>query len=202
MKHIAMRLYHETFNLQDAKTLSTPLDMHHRTRSCSLPLHCTSNRSYEKVPHREAIGSLMYTALGAKPDVMFAVTLLSQFMQLHWEEVKRIFRYLKGTIKRKLVIGTKARGRGIGKYVESRNDSDSRDVPTQIEPPYTFVIPYLNTSSPLTEARFPGAQKKQPIVALSTTRNILLLGMQQKKPCVYSPRNSAVTHSSSNVSLR
>ena len=40
---------------------------------------------------------------------MFAVMFLSQFMKnpgwLHWEEVKQVFRYLKGMIDLQLVIG-------------------------------------------------------------------------------------------------
>ena len=63
----------------------------------------------KNIPYHEAIGSLMYTVLRTRPDIMFAVTFLSQFMQNpncpHWEEVKCIFCYLKGTIGWKLVIG-------------------------------------------------------------------------------------------------
>jgi hypothetical protein len=51
----------------------------------------------------------MYAALGTRPDIMFTVTFLSQFMQnpgcTHWEEVKHVFRYLKGTADWKLTIG-------------------------------------------------------------------------------------------------
>ena len=51
----------------------------------------------------------MYTVLGTRLDIMFAVIFLSQFMQNpghpHWEEVKCVFRYFKGMIGWKLVIG-------------------------------------------------------------------------------------------------
>jgi hypothetical protein len=62
-----------------------------------------------KVPYREAIGSLMYAAVATRPDVSFAVSILSKFLdnpgQAHWEAVKRVFRYLSGTCKMELTFG-------------------------------------------------------------------------------------------------
>ena len=99
----------ERFGLEDAYSLSTPLDPHHKLSLAQCPDNPRQYRSMRDVPYREAIGSLMYAALGTMPDIMFAVTFLSQFMQnpghAHWEEVKRVFRYLKGTMHWKLTIG-------------------------------------------------------------------------------------------------
>ena len=51
----------------------------------------------------------MYTAIGSRPDIVFAVSYLARFMQnpgtAHWEAVKRVIRYLKGTKDAKLTIG-------------------------------------------------------------------------------------------------
>ena len=62
-----------------------------------------------KVLYQEAIGSLMYTAIATCPNIMFAVTTLSQFLdnpgEVHWEGVKRIFRYLSSTKDRTLTYG-------------------------------------------------------------------------------------------------
>ena len=62
-----------------------------------------------KVPYREALGSLMYAAIATRPDITFAVSVLSQFLdnpgEAHWEGVKRIFRYLAGTKDRALTYG-------------------------------------------------------------------------------------------------
>ena len=53
------------------------------------------------VPYREAVGSLLYLATCTRPDISYAVSVVSQSLskptRTHWEKVKRIFRYLKGT---------------------------------------------------------------------------------------------------------
>ncbi len=55
----------------------------------------------KRVPYREAIGSLMYASVATRPNITFAVSTLSQFLdnpgEAHWEAVKRVFRYLAGT---------------------------------------------------------------------------------------------------------
>jgi hypothetical protein len=54
----------------------------------------------EGVPYREAIGSLMYAAVGTRPDIAHATNILSQFNENpsydYWAAVKRVLQYLKG----------------------------------------------------------------------------------------------------------
>ncbi|GBP36997.1 Retrovirus-related Pol polyprotein from transposon TNT 1-94 [Eumeta japonica] len=51
---------------------------------------------------KEAVGSLMFAAIVTRPDIMFAVSTVSRFLnshdQSHWNAVKKIFKYLKGTL--------------------------------------------------------------------------------------------------------
>ena len=53
------------------------------------------------VPYRSAIGSLMYAMVCTRPDICYAVGLVARFQSNpgldHWQAVKRIMRYLKGT---------------------------------------------------------------------------------------------------------
>ena len=53
------------------------------------------------VPYREAVGSLMYLMIGSRPDLAFAVSNVSRYMEKptlqHWNAVKHIFRYIRGT---------------------------------------------------------------------------------------------------------
>ena len=57
---------------------------------------------------RDEIGSLMYTMVGTRVDLAFAVSMVSQFVSkaspLHWMALKCIMRYLKGTLDFKLCL--------------------------------------------------------------------------------------------------
>ncbi|XP_055910532.1 uncharacterized protein LOC129944893 [Eupeodes corollae] len=58
------------------------------------------------VQYQEAIGSILYAAQVSRPDLSFAVGALLRFnnnpAKSHWIAVKRLFRYIKGTINDKL----------------------------------------------------------------------------------------------------
>ncbi len=51
--------------------------------------------------YNQAIGSLMYLAVGTRPDIAFAVSRLAQYVEhpSHslWVSFKRVLRYLRGT---------------------------------------------------------------------------------------------------------
>ena len=54
-----------------------------------------------KVPYLSAIGALMYFANCIRPDIAFSVNLLARYSSAptkrHWNGVKHILRYLRGT---------------------------------------------------------------------------------------------------------
>ncbi|XP_072934839.1 uncharacterized protein [Epargyreus clarus] len=55
----------------------------------------------KNIPYREAVGSLMHLDIVSRPDIMFAVNLVSRYLnwfnQTHWNAVKKIFKYLNDT---------------------------------------------------------------------------------------------------------
>ena len=63
----------------------------------------------EKTTYREMIGSLMYLSTMTRPNITYAVSTLSQYLDsphtTHLEAVKRVFRYLAGTKHLRLVLG-------------------------------------------------------------------------------------------------
>lgn len=73
------------------------------------------------VPYHEAVGSLMYAAMGTRPDIAFATSTVAQYCEnpgwKHWEAVERIFHYLLGMKKLELTYGGEKRG--LEGYVET-----------------------------------------------------------------------------------
>ena len=112
-----------------------------------------------KVPYRQAIGSLMWVAVATRPDIVFAVSLLLQFLEnpgeIHWNATKCVFKYLKKTKDHKLTLGS-SRNSLLG-YVDA--DWASQGHRHSILA-YIFQI---NSGS------ISWSCQKQSIVALSTT---------------------------------
>ena len=56
-----------------------------------------------KVPYSSAVGSLMYAMVCTRPDIAHAIGVVSRFLENsgkeHWEAVKWILRYLRGTTR-------------------------------------------------------------------------------------------------------
>ena len=52
--------------------------------------------------YQSAVGALMYAMVCTRPDLAFAVSTVSRFMKapqsIHWNAVKKIFRYVKGSL--------------------------------------------------------------------------------------------------------
>jgi hypothetical protein len=63
-------------------------------------------------PCRELVGALACLALGTRPDIAFATSLLTRFGHnpgcAHWDAAKHILKYLKGTRALHLRLGGKA----------------------------------------------------------------------------------------------
>jgi reverse transcriptase-like protein len=97
------------FNLQDCKPVKTPMAPETLPSKLDSPLDVTELGYMKKVPYREAIGSLMYATIATHPNIAFAVSTLSQFLEnpghLHWKAIKCIFHYLYSTKEHKLTYG-------------------------------------------------------------------------------------------------
>jgi hypothetical protein len=124
------------------------------------------------VSYQEAIGSLMYAALGTRPNIAFAVTHLSQFMQNpgrpHWEAVKRVLHYLKGTIDHQLVIGNRGYFTWASPDLQGCNGLEGfADADGSTQEHRCAISGYVFT---IDGTAVSWSSKKQPIVTLSTTK--------------------------------
>lgn len=58
------------------------------------------------VPYQQLVGSLLYISNGTRPDIAYSVSEVSRFnadhAESHWTAAKRILRYLRGTVDKKL----------------------------------------------------------------------------------------------------
>ena len=86
------------FGMENCKPVSTPLEPGRRFQQLS-----PNDEPFDVQTYQQAIGSLTYVSTATRPDIAAAVGVLSQYMSKpskdHWTGVKRILRYLKGTLK-------------------------------------------------------------------------------------------------------
>lgn len=148
------------FGMTDSNPVSTPLDLNQKISLEMSPKTESEKREMRQVPYQEAIGSIMYAAQVTRPDICFAVSTLSRYNnnpgKPHWNAVKRVMRYLKGTINNKLTYCRN--GSGLTGFCDADwgGDCDYRRSTTG----YIFMMQ---------SAAISWNSKKQPTVALSTT---------------------------------
>lgn len=94
------------------------------------PVTLSEKQDMATIPYQEAIGGLLYLSQGTRPDIAYTVNMLSKFNnnpgRQHWEAVKRVMRYLKGTLQAKLKF-SKDGNANIVSYVDSDWASDADD---------------------------------------------------------------------------
>lgn len=81
----------KTFKMEECKGSKTPMEVNFKV----------DDEAIINVPYRQIIGCIMYISLGTRPDITYAITYLSQFLdrptQKAWIAAKRVLRYLKAT---------------------------------------------------------------------------------------------------------
>lgn len=83
----------DKFRMNLCKPSSVPADPNVKLDNCE------GSADMSDVPYREAVGSLMYAAIGSRPDIHFIVCSLSRYLNnfsnVHWGALKKVFKYLK-----------------------------------------------------------------------------------------------------------
>ncbi|CAM8924307.1 unnamed protein product [Rhodiola kirilowii] len=149
------------FGMSSAKSIDTPSAANLRLSSVSTAQSEAEKEYMSRVPYSSAVGSLMYAMVCTRPDIAHAVSVVSRFMgqpeKEHWQAVKRIFRYLRGTSDVGLIYGSDSQCLVTG-YTDSdyAGDVDSRRSMTG----YVFTLGGSIVSWKAT---------LQPTITLSTT---------------------------------
>ncbi|XP_052562530.1 uncharacterized protein LOC120429306 [Culex pipiens pallens] len=111
------------FQMTDCKPVSSPMNVSEKLTRDTCPSTDQELERMKSVPYQEAVGCLMYLAQSTRPDICYAVNILSRFNsnpgEKHWCGVKHLFRYLRGNSKYRLTY----KKRGASK-IESFSDAD------------------------------------------------------------------------------
>lgn len=96
------------FGMDDCNPVATPLDPNQRLTKEMSPSNAFERSEMKNIPYQEAVGSLLFLVQISRLDICYAVSVLSRYNndpgKAHWAAVKRVLRYLKGTIDKKLVF--------------------------------------------------------------------------------------------------
>ncbi|CAM8943858.1 unnamed protein product [Rhodiola kirilowii] len=99
----------ETFEMDKAKLVLTPVAGHFKLSKDQEPQNKEEKTYMERVPYSNAVGCLMYAMVCTRPDLAHGVSLVSRHManpgKCHWQVVKWILRYVKGTLGKGLLYG-------------------------------------------------------------------------------------------------
>jgi hypothetical protein len=90
----------QRFNLEGAKPAIVPMDPKMKWEDSK---EQTQAEDMARVPYASAVGAVLYAVMCTRPDICFAISQLSRFSSKprreHWEALKDLIKYLKGTAK-------------------------------------------------------------------------------------------------------
>lgn len=143
------------FEMSNCNAVSTPLDV-------NPPRDLNGPCIIDLKPYRELVGCLMYAMLSTRPDLSIAVNFFSRYQtnatESQWVGLKRVLRYIKGTINYGLYFSKQCVTTMVG-YVDAdwANEQDRKSISG-----YMFEIlgGVVSWSS-----------KKQNVIALSSTES-------------------------------
>lgn len=122
----------QRFGMDKAKTVSTPLAPHFKLSAELSPQSDEEKQQMSHIPYSSAVGSVMYAMVCTRPDISHAVSVVSRYMSCpgkeHWQAVKWILRYLRGSADLCLVYDQSDCTSSVTGYVDSdyAGDLDKR----------------------------------------------------------------------------
>ena len=159
----------------NTKVVNTPLPSHLKLAKEMCPKTQEEEDKMSKVPYASTIGCLMYDMVCTRPDIAHAVGVVSRCMSHpgieHWNTIKWILRYLRGTSSKCLHFGgytTKLQG-----YVDSNlvRDIDTRWSTTG----YVFTVGGATMSwvSRLQKINSLSTKKAKYVAAIEVTKEMI-----------------------------
>lgn len=94
--------------MEKAKPVKTPIGIHFKLKSATDKELKEQSEAMSKVPYANVMGSVMYMMIGTRPDIAYAVGMVTRFMgnpiREHWIAVKWLLKYLRGSSGGRLVF--------------------------------------------------------------------------------------------------
>jgi len=168
----------ERFGMSDCNPIGTPMDPGAHLSSSMSPQSPAEAKAMEKIPYLSAVGTLQYLATTTRPDISYAVGVLARFNtnpgMPHWNAVKHLFRYLKGSLDYKLVYAPTTSSQLFIAY----SDADHGGNPDNGRSTggYTIIIGGGAVS---------WSSRLQPVVSLSTTEAEYIAAVEAGKEIIW-----------------
>jgi transposase InsO family protein len=165
------------FGMSECNPVSTPIEKNSTTESGKVVIGHTA----KKFPYREAVGALTYLMTGTRPDIAYAVGVVSRKLENptedDWLRVKRVFRYLKGTIS----YGIRYNANCTRAIIEGYSDADHAgdDLTGRSTTGVTCLF---------AEGVVSWLSQRQPSVAISTTEAEIVAASEGARELVWLQR--------------
>jgi len=118
------------FNMENSKKGSLPIHQGIKLSRAQCPVTRDQVDKMSRVPYASAIGSIMYAMTCTRPDVSYALSMVSRYQgnpgESHWIAVKNILKYLRNTRDMFLVFGGSEELR-ISGYTDASFQTDVDD---------------------------------------------------------------------------
>jgi Reverse transcriptase (RNA-dependent DNA polymerase)/GAG-pre-integrase domain/Zinc knuckle len=168
------------YNMQTCNPVNHPLQV--RNNKKEKDIYCSIKPDEKPLsndtPYLSAIGSLLYLANTTRPDISFSVNFLARFSQQptkrHWDGVKQILKYLKGTADTGLFYKNTRNNRNLVGYADAGYVSDSKTGQSQTG--YIFMS---------NNAAVSWRSVKQTTVATSTNHAEIIALYEASRECVW-----------------
>lgn len=132
----------------------------------------------DQVSYGEAVGSLMFLCIGSRPDIAYVVSRVSSSLEKptdrDWSNVKRIMRYIKGTMNFGILYKSDSKNDVLHVYCDSDHSGDPKT--------------YRSTTGVVTifaEGPISWLSKRQTSVALSTTEAEFVAACEAAKEAIW-----------------
>ncbi|GJX00334.1 retrovirus-related pol polyprotein from transposon TNT 1-94 [Tanacetum coccineum] len=158
------------------RPISTPFPIDVKLSSKMSPSSKKERVEMSQVPYALAVGSLMFAMICTSPDIAHAVGVVSRYMtkpgREHWEAIKRILIYVKGTSEVALCFGDS--DLIVTGYVDSDYAGDLSGSKSTTEYVFTLCGRIVSWVSNL-----------QSVVTMSTTKAEYVVDAQASKEAVW-----------------